>query len=174
MKHPFRDLFIYDLKLAYNSNQLMMGVLEDLINTADNADLKKIFAEHLKNIKKHDEYFESISKDLEENLKKTTPCKGVKGLIEEIETINDRKMPSAVADAALIGIMQKIVHYFIAFYGTLKTYANHLKYAEVERYLQECLDDKIKANEDLTNIAEGSFFWKGINVTAASEKPEKK
>jgi ferritin-like metal-binding protein YciE len=66
-----------------------------------------------------------------------------------------------VGDAALIAAAQKVEHYEIAGYGTVRTFANLLGYADAEELLQQTLDEEKQTDERLTELAESE-----INVQA--------
>jgi ferritin-like metal-binding protein YciE len=57
-------------------------------------------------------------------------------------------------DTALIGAAQRVEHYEIAAYGTVRTLAEHLENTEAVELLQETLDEEKEADEKLTEIAE--------------------
>ena len=76
-------------------------------------------------------------------------------------------------DAGIIGAAQKVEHYEIASYGTLRSFAEHLDFDdEIINLIQDSLDEEGAADKKLTKIAEGSFFSEGVNQEAA-EKPLK-
>jgi ferritin-like metal-binding protein YciE len=69
-----------------------------------------------------------------------------------------------VLDAGLIASAQKVEHYEIASYGTLRTYAEMLGEDDAAALLQETLDEEIETDEKLTELAESS-----INAEAETE-----
>jgi hypothetical protein len=91
----------------------------------------------------------------------------MKGLVEEGKEIIVEKGDGSVLDAALIGAAQKVEHYEIASYGTVRTLAQTLGNNEVAELLEETLDEEKEADQRLTQIAESS-----INSEAASEEDE--
>ena len=72
------------------------------------------------------------------------------------------KIDSEVLDASLIATAQRVEHYEIAAYGTLRTYASLLGHDEAAELLQQTLDEEKKTDQRLTQIA-----TKKINVEAA-------
>ena len=66
----------------------------------------------------------------------------MKGLIKEGQEVIDEDLPDTVKDAALIGAAQKVEHYEIASYGTLRTHAELLDREDVARLLQATLDEE--------------------------------
>jgi ferritin-like metal-binding protein YciE len=76
------------------------------------------------------------------------------GIIEEGEDIMDADAPSQVRDAALISAAQRVEHYEMAAYGTVRTYAMQLGYTGDGELLQQTLDEEGEADKKLTHIAE--------------------
>ena len=92
----------------------------------------------------------------------------IEGLLRKGELILEKFDIPSIRDAAIITIAQRIEHYEMAVYGTLRTYANHLEFNEVEDLLQENLKEEGHANKKLTEIAQGGFFTSGVNQKALS------
>jgi ferritin-like metal-binding protein YciE len=61
-----------------------------------------------------------------------------------------------VLDAALISAAQRVEHYEIAAYGTLRSYAQQLGYDSQANLLQRTLDEEGEADKLLTQIAESA------------------
>jgi ferritin-like metal-binding protein YciE len=72
-----------------------------------------------------------------------------------------------VLDAALIGAAQKVEHYEISAYGTVRTYAEMLGEDEAVQLLQQTLDEEVETDEKLTELAESA-----INVEAEMAEDE--
>ena len=73
----------------------------------------------------------------------------------------------AMCDAGIISAGQKIEHYEIASYGTLRTFAEILGLEEAAELLQQTLDEEKAADEKLTEVA-----MSAVNIQAASEEEE--
>jgi ferritin-like metal-binding protein YciE len=86
----------------------------------------------------------------------------MKGLIAEGEEILKARGDDDVIDAGLIGAAQKVEHYEIAGYGTVRTLARRLGFEDQARLLQQSLDQEGAADKKLTQIAESR-----VNVEAA-------
>jgi ferritin-like metal-binding protein YciE len=56
-------------------------------------------------------------------------------------------------DAAIIAASQKVEHYEIASYGTLRSYASQFGLEDVVALLQATLDEEGEADKKLTDIA---------------------
>ena len=71
-------------------------------------------------------------------------------------------MDPEVMDAALISAAQRVEHYEMAGYGTVRTYAQILGEKNQAKLLKQTLDEEGEADKKLTQLAESS-----INVEAA-------
>jgi len=89
-------------------------------------------------------------------------CQAMKGLIEEGQEAIDATGDPAVKDAALIAAAQRVEHYEIAGYGTVRTWAQQLGDDQTARLLQQTLDEEGKTDKLLSQLAESS-----INLQAA-------
>lgn len=161
------QLFIDELQDMYSSEHQIIKCLPKIIKLATLPDLKDALSKHLKETENQAIRIESIFTELDETIKKNT-CEAMEGLVKEAEEIIKDKSKSATLDAAIISALQKIEHYEIASYGTLRSFAKHLDLAsEIIDLLQETLDEEGGADKKLTKIAEGSFFSTGVNTQAA-------
>ncbi|HYG65821.1 MAG TPA: DUF892 family protein, partial [Thermoanaerobaculia bacterium] len=91
-------------------------------------------------------------------------CKGMEGLLEEGKEMMEEDMEPEVLDAALLAAAQKVEHYEIAGYGTVRTYAQLLGEDQAAKLLQQTLDEEGETDKRLTMLAE-----KNINVEAMAE-----
>jgi ferritin-like metal-binding protein YciE len=77
----------------------------------------------------------------------------MEGLIEEGKELMEEDAEPEVLDAGLIGAAQKVEHYEIAGYGTVRTYAQMLGNEEAARLLQQTLDEEGMTDKKLTKLA---------------------
>ena len=161
-----RDVFVEQLKDLYNAEQQLVKALPKMAKAATSPDLAQGFEEHLEQTKGHVNRLEEIFKKLEE---KPTgkKCKAMEGLIKEgAETIGE-DASDAAKDAMLIAAAQRVEHYEIAGYGSVKTYADLLGENEAAELLAETLQEEKDTDEKLTEAAET------INAEADEEEEEK-
>jgi ferritin-like metal-binding protein YciE len=59
-----------------------------------------------------------------------------------------------VRDAALISAAQRVEHYEMAAYGTVRTYAQLLGQPKVAKLLEETLEEEKAADQKLTSISQ--------------------
>jgi ferritin-like metal-binding protein YciE len=71
-------------------------------------------------------------------------------------------MTSDVRDAGLILAAQKVEHYEIASYGTVRTYAETLGHDRVAQLMQQTLDEEAATNEKLTALAESHINLEAV------------
>src|SRR3954471_18533222 len=116
------DLFIHELRDLYDAEQQMAKTLPLLTQAATNEQLKKTFEDHLDETKEQTRRLEQIFKGLGEAADGKT-CKAMAGLIAEARETLDIDADPDVLDAALIVAAQKIEHYEIAGYGSVRTFS---------------------------------------------------
>jgi ferritin-like metal-binding protein YciE len=115
--------------------------------------LKQGFETHLEQTKEHAHRLEQIFSALNEKPTGKT-CQAMEGLIKEgKETINEDATPE-VKDAALIAAAQRVEHYEMAGYGTVRTYAELMGHDSAATLLQQTLDEEGETDEKLTAAAE--------------------
>ena len=88
----------------------------------------------------------------------------MKGLIEEGSELLKEDGENSVLDAGMIVAAQKVEHYEIASYGSVRTFANLLGRDEEAKLLQSTLDEEAETNEILNQLAESV-----VNPEAANE-----
>lgn len=170
-KISMSDLFIRELEDMFSSENQIVKALPKLIKTASSANLKAALSNHLSETKKQVTRIKNIFTALKRKPAKKN-CKAMQGLIQEANDLLKNKTKSATLDAAIIASAQKIEHYEIASYGTLRSFAKHLNFdSKVVNLIQESLDEEGAADKKLTKIAEGGFFSQGINENAVRAKP---
>lgn len=161
------QLFIDELADMYSSERQIIASLPKLIKLASFPDLKDALSKHLKETQNQVVRIEKIFNILGVAVNEKT-CEGMQGILEEADRMVKDKTKSFTLDAAIISAAQKVEHYEIASYGTLRSFAKHLKLdSEISDLLQDSLDEEGNADKKLTKIADGSFFSEGINQEAA-------
>lgn len=158
------DLFVNELKDLYSAEKQLVKALPKMAKAASSAKLRKGFEDHLKQTKKHVERLEQIFDEL--GVKPRGPkCEAMEGLIDEGKRVMKEDAEPAVMDAALIAAAQRVEHYEIAGYGTVRTFANMLGQKDAERLLQQTLEEESQTNEKLTKLAESE-----VNVAAMNNR----
>src|SRR4051812_28337286 len=160
-----RDLFVEQLQDLYSAETQLVEALPKMASAASHEELRDAFEQHLAETREHVKRLEQIFGDLGVTAGGET-CKGMQGLIKEGEDVLSEQGDPSVIDAALIAAAQRVEHYEIAGYGTVKTLADHLDLDDAKDLLDKTLDEEGKADKLLTGIATGGMFKTGINQEA--------
>lgn len=157
-----RKLYVDELKDLYSAEKQILQALPKMAKKATNDQLKKGFEMHLEEtrmqVERLDRIFEMLGKS-----PRGKKCKGMEGLIEEGKEMMQEDMDPEVMDAALIAAAQRVEHYEIAGYGTVRTYAQLLGENQHVKLLQQTLDEEGNTDKKLTQLASA------INVEALQE-----
>lgn len=156
------ELLIEELKDLYSAETQLTKALPKMAEAATDENLKAGFEKHLEQTREHLARLDRAMELLEASPKGKT-CKAMKGLIAEGEEKIKEDASDAVRDAALIGAAQKVEHYEIAGYGTVRTYAELLGEEELVELLQETLDEEAETDRQLTQLASS------LNLKAETE-----
>jgi ferritin-like metal-binding protein YciE len=162
------DLLEDELKDIYNAENQLLKALPKMAKKASAEALKAAFTSHLKETEGHVQRLEKVGKSLEISLKGKT-CHAMEGLVEEGKEILEEDGDGPVIDAALIGAAQRVEHYEIAAYGTVRAIAEQLGHQDVVKLLQQTLDEEGAADKKLTSIAEGGVLSDAAEASAADE-----
>jgi len=152
--NSLRDLFVEQLKDLYDAEHQLIKALPKIAKACSSEELRNAFEEHLQKTQQHAERIEQVFEAMGHPAK-TQKCKGMEGLIKEgSEVIKEDDIEDEVKDAALIAAAQRVEHYEIAGYGTVRTYANLLGESEAADLLQQTLEEEKEADQTLNQIAE--------------------
>jgi len=165
----FYDLFVHELKDMYSAEVQIERALTQYIKMATHSKLKNAFRMHHKETKNHISRLKQIARELKISLTKSK-CEAMAGILLEGRKSIKEHYSREVRDALLIGSAQRIEHYEMSVYGTLKAYARHLKLTDVERILNITSKEEGHADKKLTEIANGTFLSTGINEKALRRK----
>jgi len=155
-------LFEEELRDIYDAEKQLTKALPKMAKKATDESLQDAFNEHLRQTEMHVDRLEQVF-DLIERPARAKKCEGMKHLIGEGEEMIKEAEDDATRDALMIAAAQKVEHYEIASYGTLKTWAGLLGHDDVVSLLDETLDEEKETDQKLTGLAENY-----INEEAAS------
>jgi ferritin-like metal-binding protein YciE len=155
-----------ELKDIYDAEKQLTKALPKMARKASNEELRSGFEEHLRQTEQHMERLEQIFDQMGMPAR-GKPCKGMKNLIAEGDEMMREAEDDDVRDALMIAAAQKIEHYEIATYGTLRTWATLLRKNDIARLLEDTLEEEKETDQRLTEVAE-SF----VNLAAAHEGGE--
>jgi ferritin-like metal-binding protein YciE len=159
------DLYLDQLKDLYSAEKQLVQALPKMAKAANSEELKMGFQEHLEQTKTHVNRLEQIFTALGSSPGRKK-CEAMEGLVKEGQEAIELQGDAIVRDAALIAAAQRVEHYEIAAYGTVRTFANHLGRKDESELLQMTLDEEGATDKKLTALAEGGIFSTGINEKA--------
>jgi ferritin-like metal-binding protein YciE len=166
-----KNLYIEELKDLYSAEKQLVKALPKMAKAAKSPMLKQAFTDHLAETEGHVERLEQVCE-----LLGVTPrgkkCAGMEGLIEEAQELIGEKPEPEVLDAGLISKAQHVEHYEIAGYGTVRTYARQLGFADQAELLQETLNEESDTDKKLTELAVTSVNLDAENQFGEEEEEE--
>ena len=160
-----KDLYVDEIRDVYDAENQIVKALPKMIKSASSTELQEAFRQHLEKTKDHVSRLEEVFAALGEKPKRKT-CEGLKGLLEEGKELMDEDAEPSVMDAGLIAGAQRVEHYEMAAYGSLRTWAEQLGEEEAVELLEETLEEEKEADQVLSEIA------RTINPQAAEEIEE--
>jgi ferritin-like metal-binding protein YciE len=158
-----KDLYLEQLRDLYSAETQLVDALPKMAEAATSPDLRKAFNDHLRQTGEHVRRLERIFQDLQESPKGNT-CEGMKGLIKEGDQMIHMRGESSVLDAGLIAAAQRVEHYEIAGYGTVRTYAELLGRSEHVSLLERTLQEEEETDERLSELAESHVNQEALAV----------
>jgi len=147
------DALIEELKDILHAEKQLLKALPKMAKQAQSPQLKKAFEQHKKETEGQVERLEQAF-ELLDRAPRAKKCEAMEGLIEEGKELMEEDAEPEVMDAMLIAAAQKVEHYEIASYGTVRTWAEQLGHDRVAKLLQQTLDEEAAADEKLTQLAE--------------------
>jgi ferritin-like metal-binding protein YciE len=166
--NSLNKLYLEELRDLYSAETQLVKALQKMAKGASSDELKEAFESHLGQTKEHVERLTEIFDRLGEKPTGKT-CQAMKGLIEEGSEMLEQEGDESVIDAGLIAAAQRVEHYEIAAYGTVRTFANLLGEDDAAELLQQTLDEEGETDKQLSELAEGI-----VNEKALSEDGEDK
>jgi ferritin-like metal-binding protein YciE len=157
------ELLLDELKDLYSAEKQITKALPKMAKAASSQDLKSAFESHLEETQGHVERLDKIFENLGKSPRGKT-CHGMQGLLEEGSEMISESEKGPVRDAGLISAAQRVEHYEMAGYGSVREFASILGQNEIASLLEETLEEEKAADEKLTGIA------KKVNPQAVKSK----
>jgi Mn-containing catalase len=149
-----KELLIEELQDLLHAESQLLGAIPKMAGAAHNPKLREAFEKHLTQTEVHVERLKQAFELLGEE-PEPKPCRAMIGLIEEgeetIEEGGDKE--EIAADLALITAAQKVEHYEIAGYGTVRALARQIGQYDVAMLLSHTLGEEESTDHLLTEIA---------------------
>jgi ferritin-like metal-binding protein YciE len=146
------ELLLDELKDLYSAEKQITKALPKMAKAAVSQDLKSAFESHLEETQGHVERLDKIFETLGKSPRGKT-CHGMQGLLEEGSEMMGELEKGSVRDAGLISAAQRVEHYEMAGYGSVREFASLLGQKEIASLLDETLEEEKAADEKLTGIA---------------------
>ncbi|MEO5912795.1 MAG: ferritin-like domain-containing protein [Luteolibacter sp.] len=154
------ELLVDQLRDILWAEKHLVKALPKMAKAASDKKLSDAFTSHLAETKNHVVRVETVLKGLGLSTR-AKKCPAMEGLLKEADELAEEYADSSALDAALITAAQKVEHYEIASYGTMRAFAQRLGYADAVKLLTQTIDEEGKADQALTKIATG-----GVNQMA--------
>jgi ferritin-like metal-binding protein YciE len=158
------SLFEDELKDLYWAENALLKAIPKMIKNTTSEELNQALTSHLEETKEQITRLEEIF-NLIKVKAEGKKCDAMEGLIKEASHIMDSCEEGSMRDAGIISAAQKVEHYEIASYGTLRQFAETLQLTEVEKLLAKTLQEEKEADLKLSEVA-----MEAINVDAAEEE----
>jgi ferritin-like metal-binding protein YciE len=149
-----KELLVEEMQDLLHAEGQLVKALPKMAKAAKEPKLRQAFENHLEETKGHVERLKQAFELLGER-PKATVCKAMQGLVQEgQEKITEGKQKEdALADLSLVAAAQKVEHYEISGYGTLRTVAEQLGEDRVAKLLAQTLTEEEKADKLLTQLS---------------------
>jgi ferritin-like metal-binding protein YciE len=154
-----QDLFVETLKDIYYAEKQILRALPKMARQAKSPDLKQAFETHRHETEGQVDRLQQIFEMLDKPARGKT-CDAILGIVEEGKEVMEEFGNSPALDAGLVSAAQAVEHYEIARYGTLKAWAGQLGMKDAARLLDQTLQEEIKTDELLTELATRSVNQK--------------
>ena len=147
------DLFVEELRDTYSSETQILANIGAMAEAATSPALRDAFKAHEQETRLHVDRLEQVFKKLGESPDGNT-CEATQGLIAELHEVLGHGFSEEILDVALIMGAQKIEHYEIASYGSLRAIADVCDLDAIANLLDQTLADEKDQDELLTELAD--------------------
>jgi ferritin-like metal-binding protein YciE len=151
-QETLQELFVEQLRDIYDAEKQLVKALPKMAKAAEAEELAEGLRTHLEETKGQVGRLEEIF-GIVGIAAKGKPCKAMKGLIEEGNEVIEEEDKGQLRDLALIAAAQRVEHYEISAYGTIRTLAEHLGLDKAVKLLQETEEEEKDADNNLTQAA---------------------
>ena len=150
-----KEFFIDSLKDIYWAEKHLAKALPKMAKKATSDELKSALETHLAETQNQVIKLEQVFAILDEKAQ-VKKCEAMEGLLKEADSIiSETEDGTMTRDVGIIAAAQKVEHYEIASYGTIRTLADVLGLPEASELLNQILEEEKKTDLLLTQIAEG-------------------
>jgi ferritin-like metal-binding protein YciE len=146
------DVVEDQIKDLYSAENQLAKALTKMAKAASAPELKEAFTTHLEQTKEQIERIKQIGEGV--GLKKLggKKCLAMEGLIKEGQECMEEDGEEACLDLALIAAAQRVEHYEISAYGTLKALLKQAGYRELVALADQTLSEEVATDKLLTKV----------------------
>lgn len=148
----FKNLFLSELADMYDAEHRIIKALPKMIKAATCEKLQEALQHHLDETEGQVTQLDRVFAAFDEK-SKSKKCPAMVGILNEGDDIVSENKDTPVINAAIISACQKVEHYEIASYGTLRAWALLLGNEEAANILEEILDQEKDADNTLNELA---------------------
>jgi ferritin-like metal-binding protein YciE len=159
------DLFYETLRDMFYAEKKILRTLPKLAKAVNSEELREAFLHHRDETEGQVERIERVFEIIGKPARGKT-CDAIDGILEEGSEVMQAFKGSPALDAGLLAGAQAVEHYEISRYGTLIAWAKKMRLSGAPDLLQETLEQEIKTDETLTQIAK-----KAVNAAAVAKQP---
>jgi len=146
-------LFLDQLADVLYVEKKLVKQLPKMADKCESEGLAQAFTDHLAETENQVERLEECFELLDRAARGKT-CEAMDGILAEAKELMDEFKGDPALDAAIICAAQKVEHYEISTYGSLRAFAEELGLTEIAGLLQETLDEEEQADSSLSELAE--------------------
>lgn len=163
------DLFLHNLKDIYYAEKQIYKTLPKMAKAAGSTELQDAFETHREETAGQIERLEEVFKLIEKKAQGVV-CEAIQGIIEEGKETMEDFGGSSVIDVALAGSGRAVEHYEIARYSMLCSLAKQLGLKDAAKLLDQNLQEEIKADKLLSQLAETVSSNSTTNTTTTNSR----
>ncbi|MFC7399020.1 ferritin-like domain-containing protein [Chelatococcus sp. GCM10030263] len=166
-----QELLVHELHDIEDAETQAAQALQKHMKEVQNDELREMLEERLKQ-------GETLLEDVRQCLQKLngkskgTRNSAARGLIEEAEKLAKEVKSPEMKQAVIIAGAQKLEHYCIAAWGTVKAIANEVGQQELGEIMQRAVDEGYRWDEEMTRIAESRINPEAIESSVRSGKSQ--
>lgn len=165
-----RDLISLELQHIEDAEKQAAQALQRMAKQVEMPRLRQMLDQRLKQ-------GERILRDVQRSLEKLdgggqpSQNAAARGIIQETERILREVRPPEMKQAAMIAGVQKLEHYCIATWGTVKALAHEMGEQELAQAMERALDKGYGYDREMTELAEGRVNPRGAGSRTTSRRP---
>lgn len=151
--HTAHELFLHELADILDAERKLVDALGEQAEQAGDSQLQKAFSTHQAQTEKQVQRLEQVFDGLGEQPQETE-CKGLKGLLEELDTFKQQQEPSEdILDVFSIGAASKVENYEICAYEALIQLAQDMGHTKAVKLLQQNLKEEEQTLKKMQGLA---------------------